>query len=316
MKPAKLRALTGAFDRSGGDAPDDGDGIDAATLLRLRSLLGELSAAGAPAELEALGRELRAHSGEIHAAATAWIGLVEALVQDAEGRHPKPRRGALKLEEVKWVVAYLLRREKVRIPGLPRFLDPLVDDALADLTVDSLVAVLNDHGLLKGTPVTRRARLSGEVRWIARQLARPIELLLRPLGRLAGAVYTALRFRRVTSPAMRSALAAVDRQIDSGESGLFDSVSSLVSWLAAHRSVVAAAAQLVGIAVNEAETFASLDGAGKKRFAENSVLAVLSDLGIGNGPFGGVVVGFFVDVAIDGIVGVFNERGFFSHRST
>ena len=99
-----------------------------------------------------------------------WSDILESLVQDAEGRHPQGGRGSLKLKEVKWVVAYLLNRERIHVPGLPTSLEPFFIDVFTDIAVNALVAVLNDHELLKGQMCRRRLDVGapsggGRTRW-------------------------------------------------------------------------------------------------------------------------------------------------------
>lgn len=314
MKALKLSALsTLGLYRPSPAVP----GLDeevAEALREVRYLLGQLSGADVRGELTALARQLSDHSGELRAAILVWVDVIESLVQDAEGRHPRPGRGTLKLAEVKWVVAYLISSGRFRIPRVPSALQPLVADVLADVTVNAFVALLKDHELLVGLTVSRSTRLSGAARWWWHQLWRPVAWVLRPLGNGLSKMYVALRFHRPASPALRSALAALG-EVDAGSASVFSAIESFVSWLAANPDVIGALSRLIGLAVTEVERWSSLDGPGKKRLAEDVIVDALADFGVGEGVGGSVVVRAVVDIAVDAVVAIFNKREFFTHSA-
>ncbi|HXW80346.1 MAG TPA: hypothetical protein VEJ84_12650, partial [Acidimicrobiales bacterium] len=114
MKQLKRSVLSVLASGSAPVAVGDGQvGIGAATIDEVREALSELSEAGTWDELSALGHELYENRGEIRQSLLVWWDVLESLVQNAEGRHPQEGRGSLKLKEVKWVVAYLLNRERI-----------------------------------------------------------------------------------------------------------------------------------------------------------------------------------------------------------
>lgn len=303
-----LAYLSGVEERAGGAA------FDAVTLRHIRNLLSELTADGAEKEFLAVFREIESHADELSAAALAWIRLVEVLAQDTEGRHTGRGRGALKSDEVKWVLAYLLRSGRFRLPRVPYFLQPLAIDVFADITIDALVALLNDYDLMSGRQTSRSSRFWGSVRWIGHRLSSPFVPLFEWLGTLSADLYTAIRFRRAVSPAMRSALAAVEEQgLITQQARLFNEITGLAHWLWQHKGVLVTLARLVGIAITETERFVRLDGPGKKAYAEELVFAVLEDAGLGEGLIGSTLLRTGVDVVIDGVVGIFNDRGLFTH---
>ena len=304
MKQLKRSVLSAL---ANGGTPANGStsqvGISAATIEEVRQALSELNAAGTWDELAALGHQLSDNRGTLRQSLLVWADVLESLVQDAEGRHPQDGRGALKLKEVKWVVAYLLNRERVRVPGLPTALQPFFVDVFTDVAVNALVAVLNDHELLTGVPVSPAARRWGTFRWWTHALwswlSTPLNWVWQRFGSWLSSFYTAVRFSRPTSPTVRFALASLDKQQSPAQTGVLDNLASFMTWLAAHNEVVTAFARIVSIAVTEAERFVSLDGPGKKQYAENTVMAVLNELGIGQGILGSVLVRAGVDVAID-----------------
>jgi hypothetical protein len=322
LKRSVLAALA-----SGGDPVDLGNGqvgvssgrIDRGTIDQVRRALDELDAAGTWDELLALGNELYEHRGTLRQSLLVWTDVLESLVQDAEGRHPQSGRGGLKLKEVKWVVAYLLNRERINVPGLPKVLQPFFVDVFTDVAVNALVAVLNDHELLKGTAVSPAARRWGAFRWWVHALGHWLSVPLNWVGQRFGAwlssFYIRLRFSRPASPTVRFALASLGEQESPKKTGALTDLASFVSWLANHREVVTAFARIVSIAVTQAERFVSLDGPGKKQYAENAVMAVLNELGIGRGILSSVLVRAGVDVAIDALVAVFNKRDYFVHTT-
>ena len=294
-------------------------GISAATIEEVRQALSELNEAGTWDELSALGRELYDNQGTLRQSLLVWSDILESLVQDAEGRHPQGGRGSLKLKEVKWVVAYLLNRERIHVPGLPTSLEPFFIDVFTDVAVNALVAVLNDHELLKGTDVSSAARRWGTFRWwthaLWRWLTIPWNWVWERFGGWLSSFYVRLRFSRPASPTVRFALAALNEQERPNKTGVLNDLASFLTWLARHHEVVTAFARIVSIAVNEAERFISLDGPAKKQYAENTVMAVLNELGIGQGIVGAVLVRAGVSVAIDALVAVFNKRDYFVHKT-
>jgi hypothetical protein len=303
-------------DAGGADALPGSGGLDARTLSEVRHLLGELAGAGASDELVALGRELAGHAGEMRQATLVWIDVIETLVQDAEGRHGARGRGAVKRREITWVVEYLLRTERLRIPDVPAALQPVAIDLCAEVSIRALVTVLDDHALLMGRPAARSARVAATLRWSWHQFWRPLELVSGPIARWLSRPYSAVRYHRALSPTLQSALAALEEtNAASSGRGTFDALESLFRWLAEHPEVVGALSRLVSIAVTEAERWSALDGPSKKRLAEDIILGVLRDLGLGQGLLGSTIAQVSVDVAVDAIVGVFNKRHFFLHAN-
>jgi hypothetical protein len=306
--------------------PDNGEvgtgaqvGISPGTIDQVRQALADLDAAGTWDELQALGSELYEHQGALRQSLLVFADVLESLVQDAEGRHPQSGRGGLKLKEVKWVVAYLLNRERIDVPGLPKALQPFFVDVFTDVAVNALVAVLNDHELLKGTQVSPAARRWGDFRWwlhaLWRWLSVPLNWIWQRFGSWLSSFYVRVRFSRPASPTVRFALASLGEQESPKKTGALADLASFVSWLAHHHEVVTAFARIVSIAVTQAERFVSLDGRGKKQYAENTIMAVLGELGIGRGIISSVLVRAGVDMAIDMLVAVFNKRDYFVHRT-
>ncbi len=112
MAPPQLKQLKRSVlsALANGGTPANGStsqvGISASTIEEVRQALSELNAAGTWDELAALGHQLSDNRGTLRQSLLVWADVLESLVQDAEGRHPQDGRGALKLKEVKWVVAY------------------------------------------------------------------------------------------------------------------------------------------------------------------------------------------------------------------
>lgn len=311
----KIEGAKGALWDEVGPAQADSP-FDPETVQHVRALLAELTDDGAEAEFLAVSQELLSHASELTDVAKAWIRLVEVLVQDAESRNRHDKRGTIKSGEVKWVLAYLLRTGRFQIPQVPSYLQPLAIDVVADLTINAVVGVLDDHDLKTGSPVRRVTRFAGSLRWMAHQAGRPFQGLLNWLGTQAARLYTAIRFRAKVSPAMRSALAAVEEKgLVEQEQHLFDEVSQFFNWLATHGDVVTTLARLVSLAVTETERFVHLDGPGKKAYAEGLVFTVLQDAGVGQGLIGSTLLRWGVDVAIDSFVGIFNDHKMFAHSS-
>ena len=313
----KLRYAIGydAGYRDGGDRDDRAEAeqlpFDAETVHEIGRLLEKVTEGDSEERLITLLNDLLADRAELEAAAVAWVDLIEVLVQSAEPRYKERGRGGLKKEEVKGVVLYLLRTGRFELPQVPDYLQPVIVDAIADFTVDAIVKLANENGLwvVSGSP-----RVTAPELW--HRLKRGMLVLLTPLARVASWIYLRARFPARVSPALRTALANLERDgmIGSGPT-MLERKFEVVLWIGRNRDALVAGVQLVGLVAEEVEQFLELGGEEKKVAARELVLAVLEELGWV--PQSAILEGKLVaviDAAIDGVVHLFNKRGKFVHR--
>ncbi|HEX8967759.1 MAG TPA: hypothetical protein VF937_07765 [Chloroflexota bacterium] len=285
-----------------------------ALIWRLRQLLGEAMSGGTDRELIAVLNSLVTNRDSIERAIVAWVDLIEVLVQDAEQRYgSQPHRGSLKSADVRAVMRYLLRpgRLTLELPHVPPELEPFVTEVIVQWSVDAVVEVANSYGLW--VDMQPEQQLTGLGRWLAQTFA-PV---LRGVGNLALWAWERLYPPPTLSPALRSAVEAVEREsLIAQQPAVITSIGAAFTWIGQHRTNIVAAVQLVAAVVNEAETFANLSGAEKKAYAHDLVFAVLEEAGL-HVPDGllRAKLSAIVSAAIEALVHVFNKRNKFTHRS-
>lgn len=307
----KRRLLDTVERGSGATRGPKSPGVPIGTVREIAHLLRELAGSGVIDELLTVGRGIETRAPELGHTFQAWAEVVDTLVHDAETRHPRGR-GDLKRREVKWVVRYLLESEEIQFG--PVLLRPLLIDAAADIMIDGLVVVLKDHDALVAGDASKMVRATGTMRWWWFRLGQALGWVARAVGAALGRLYVALRFHRPVSPVLRSALAALEQDRKEGRAAhLVEPFVELFEWLGQHPDVFRTASRLVALSVSEAEQFSTLDGPDKKAYAENTIMAVLQDIGMASGILGSVITRVFVDLAIDAVVTVFNKQGIFEH---
>ncbi len=184
----------------------------------LRRLLGEALEDGMGKELANALNSLAQHSDDIQMSVIAWVELIEVLVQNAETRYgSKSGRGALKASEVKSVMRYLLRADRLNIPKVPAFIEPVIIDLLVDWSIEVVVSILNESGRIWVTndpaPRSWTCRLTIPFHWVAKAVSRITWPLWYPLAKLGVYIWQALRYRRPPfRPKLRSALKLVERE--------------------------------------------------------------------------------------------------------
>jgi hypothetical protein len=283
---------------------------------KVRRLLREAAGAGAHEDLFRALNMLAANGPAIERAVIVWVDLISVLVQDVERRYGAGSgKGALKREEVKATMQYLLRSDRIDIPCVPEFLEPLVIDVLVGWSIDVVVLVSNRHGLwgeVAPRPTPGR-RLLTFLATRGRKLVLP---LLRPLGWLAGAIHKMGRAEANISPDLKAALEAVEREgllFKSGDSFLF--LGNTLAWIGQHRQSIIASTELVFTAVREAEKFISQSGAQKKAYARDLIFVALNELGFV--PRTGLLSAFIdslISTGIEAAVHMFHKRNAFTHR--
>ena len=271
-----------------------------------------------PERLAAVIRNLAEHSGDIEKAVVVWVRLIEILVQNAD-RGRATGQGALKKSDVKAAVHYIISSNQFEVPLLPRYLQPLILDFLADWTIEMIVFETNRYGLWAEEPPEPVTIFS-----ILRMAIKRFKVWTRPfwdwIGGILAVIYTAVRYSEPLSPELKKALEDVEAQgffIDKRD--FLKTGVETVIFIGTHGTQVIAIGHVVFGAVREAERFANLSGPEKKQYAQDAVLTVLAELGfpVDSGIIGAIIRSL-VDGAIESAVDIFNRRApeMFASRRT
>jgi hypothetical protein len=289
--------------------------IPAETIWELRRLFAQLTAPGAEDALTAALNWVVAHRQTISSAAIAWIDLLEQLVQGTEPRYGAKGRGKLKKEEVKTALSYLLRNQRVEIPNVPSYLQPVAIDIVADFAIDAIVSVSNKNRLW--VTDKRRPSVSEFYRRLKDGLGAILGPIFEPFGRLAAWIYFRLRYPAPISPALRNALAAAQKSMAVQDTQRpIEQVFRLKLWIGENSQTLVALVQLATAAVQVVEEFRDAPGEVKKAYAKQIAFEVLRDLGFDTrSHFFTVIVEAILDIAMDSAVHLFHKREVFVHRT-
>lgn len=297
-----------------GVSPGEGSSFNPATLLKIRRLVEEVSSGGLVEELSKTLNVVAENLPDIGNAALAWIDLVRVLVEHTEGRYKGSHKGALKASEVKSVLLYLLKIERVHLPGIPSYIEPIIGDLGADIAIRIIVTLANANGIFIDT--SRRHSFRDVLLWPLYWLANVTRPLWRPLLRLASRIWIALRYHAPISPVMRGALAEIERQgVLPARGDLEKQFQQVILWSTTHEQVLDAGIKLVTIVVQETEQFVHLNGRAKKAYASDLVIAVMDELGVSHGLLVSAGVRVVVSIAIDMVVHLFKQWSIFPEGS-
>lgn len=278
------------------------------TAWRLRRSYQQASEGADPEALADLIGALGAATDEALRAIPPWINLIEALAQHAEARFGD-HKGALKAEQVKAAMAYLMSRS--RSPAIEALqIDPLVLSAVLDLSIDFVVMLLNRHSLWTGQPERAGAvtplALPGQ--WLIQVWRWGLEQGLRLVARL----HAWLTPRTVLNPAVQ---AAADHLLQEFRGDPFAPVATVVTLtrlLSRNRKQVAAIADIISAACSEAEQLIHLPGPAKKAYAHDLIVVFVEQYAGRelSAPMR-AILDVVTDPLIDAVVGIFNKRGHF-----
>jgi hypothetical protein len=281
------------------------------TQAELQRLLGLLPTAMGPGMAEEIGALLQmvaSNSDQIERGVSAWIGLIEVLVQSSERRQRKGG-GSLKKAEVKSAMHDILSSSRFQLPSIPRYLQPVVIDFFVDWSIDALVSAANGYQLWDyqaPEPPSFRTALNG--------LLRRAVGLLRPffecVAALVAWIYVQLRYWAPLTPELREALDKVERDgLITNKQALMRSGTELVIFVGQHGKEVTALFQLVFEAVREAEFVAGMSGPQKKEYATSLILAVLQELGFPiSSPLFSAIARAVISGAIESALNIFKKR--------
>jgi hypothetical protein len=291
--------------------------FDPAVLLRAERLVRQLNDKGQVDRLLALLNTLVRNQATIERTIIVWVDLIDALVHTTEGRFNGHQRGELKAAEVKHVLWYLLRSSRLDIPNVPRPLQPLIVDVIASWTINSVVALTNDHALWGREHDYGHQSPYEIVLWLWHRFGQVTQPIWAPLAALADRIWVAVEFRAPLSPAIQAALHAIEADsLMVTERQVVSELVRLKISIAQNSDAIIAGVQLVGIAVDQTEKFASLPGPGKQQYARELVLEVLKELGFDtSNPLLSIAVEVIVNNTIDATVRLFNDRGHFASHA-
>ena len=279
--------------------------------VELWRLLGLARAAMGPGMAEELGailRTLTANSDQIERGISAWIGLIEVLVQGSESRRPEGG-GALKKAEVKSAMYDILSSSRFQLPSIPRYLQPIIIDFFVDWSIDALVSAANGYQLWDyeaPVPSSLRTFVDGVLNR-ALKFARPF---LEWSAELIAGIYSRLRYWAPLTPELRAALDKVERDgLIANKQDLMRQGTELVIFVGQHGEQVTALFQLVFEAVREAEFISELSGPQKKDYAINLIMEVLEELGFPvDSPLFSAITRAVIGGAIESALDIFKKR--------
>jgi len=288
-----------------------------ATLFRIKERLRDIAGDDWEKTVVVDGKAVLAKAANGRRILVAWISVVESLAQIAEVECAG-RSGADKKLWVKAIARRLYRKERLSLPMVPRWAEPLVIDGLVDIGIDFVVA-LNDRDNSWQHTKVRRSGFLRRLWWSLPLLFAPLKRLLRalvqPLLRLGVRLYVAwadLRLRLAPiPPGLEQALKEVDTSgVKRDIAALEDFVTDQTDWLRNNRQRIMALLDLAADAAQEAEWYAGLDGPAKKAYATDLLLAVLADAGVKPmTALGDSLIRFGVDQVIEAVVLLMNKRG-------
>jgi hypothetical protein len=304
--------------RAAGQRPDEPDPFDFPDLFaRIHRLCERLDGEDIAEFLTVLDDFMP----ELRDAAIAWVDLLHILIQDAETRYRRKGQGQLKKDEVKTVVIYLIRADRCDIPGVPRYLEPLVVDVVVDVLVDSIVAFLNlnKHRDLNWDVGRSNRTLYELFRRVKRVVVAVLEfVIVRPVSWVVSRIYFAFHRPSRLTPALRSAVEAVnEHSLTVRRKGLLEWIANIGTWIGHNRHAVVEGVQIVTIVVDSVEAYADLDGPAKKVIARRFVYDVLDEFGFDySNPVVKVKLDAGIGFAIDSVVHLFHRRDLFERRTT
>lgn len=290
-------------------------------IARLRLRLHRIAGDNWEDEVVTHGRQVLAMAASSHRAVIAWVSLIESLVQGAEAELAG-RSGAEKKAVVKIIARRLYRKERLSLPHVPAWAEPMVIDVLVDVGIDAVVALTDHHNHWAVAPEERPVRGWSPLHLLWTAFAAAKELLgrlLRPLLRLAGHIYTVVTDLLRRAIPIPSGLQAALREVDTAEIARdindFNAfLEEAVGWVTTNKGRILALIELIGDVVKTAEELLE-DGAQRKVYARQLMLLVLEETGIYTGRgIGALLIELAVDQAIDAVVHLFNKRGTFHHR--
>lgn len=253
---------------------------------------------------------------EMREAFVAWTNLLEVLVQETEIDYgTAPGRGRIKASQVKAVaIRVLVDQPGLRIPRVPPFLTPLLVEAVVDVAVDAVVLVLNRNSLWE--PAPRGPFKGGFFTWVFRSLLSLGRRFMRwaPIVRLGDWLRRVARWwvfqSHPVSPAVQAALDRISRTEGATLDRVLRRKVKAVEWIADNARAVVALVDVVAVAVQEAEWFASLSGREKKEFVTEMVVEFLYELELigGDGTLSNILARRVLDMVIDAVHSVFDRR--------
>lgn len=284
---------------------------------KVRHTFQNFAEGGADAELFVIFKSLAAHRNQVQRAIVVWTDLLEILVQKAEERHDTaPGKGQLKAAEVKASVQYLFRSDRIDIPHVPQFLEPIILDSVVSWSVDAIVLMANRYGFWSATVVA--AKPSAGRRFLTAIWA-PIRKFvlwsMKPFGWMVERIYMLLKSPYAISPELKAALDAIEHEgMLFRDKNFLSATMDLFEWAGSHSKALMGVVEVTFAVVQEVEGALELKGSEKKAYARDLVFAVLAEFGFTQREgLMFILMETVVDGVIDGAVHILNKRGVFKH---
>ncbi len=275
------------------------------SLWRVRRDLEQLSRDEFLHDVKGLVEELTAH--ELRRTLRSWVDLIETLAQQAEVYHGSASgRGHHKHRHLKSALLYLLWRSDLKLPRVPRFLDPMIFDLLVDFAISSVVRLINRGDLWCEAPEqpALRARL---LRPPATVLGGLVQAASRLLSRI---VWAAVLWLNPVSPPMKTVIDEFFRVNPDAVRGSLRASLTLVEFTVNHLRELAVVFDLVATAVLEATHLLETDPSHRRLYARELVLATVEDL-VGlpsRGSLGYQLLVAGIDLGVDAATFLFRKR--------
>jgi hypothetical protein len=265
---------------SGPSAPTKQQTRLLADVQSVANLLRKAKGSGLEDELFKLLQALTENRDQVERAFVVWVDLLEVLVQQTEVQFgPQKGAGALKAEEVKATIWYLLRTKKFNFPDVPQQVQRLIAEVFSGWVIDAVVAACNGYGLWQQpgpSPSFWKSFLDRVWKW-----------LWKVFGGVASAIASGIeniidlsQQRVVIGPNLQAALDAVEKDgMIASSGGLVRDLIEILVWIGSHSEQVIATFKVVLEAVQQAESFLTMTGPDKKVYATDLVMAVLEEMG-------------------------------------
>jgi len=225
--------------------------------------------------------------------------------------------GPLKLREVRGATFYLLYRSShgLTIPGLPRFITPLVIQVAIRGAVEFVIALVNssdpDRSLWRSAVGVAAMRQTRKPR---RPILTFYELLNRA-GEWFVNLVIAWAFRPPTmSLSVRRKVEAIARGWDAHADSdrppiqqIGEHIVAVLQWFGTHGHEMRAAVDALSIAIHWTADLSAASEAERRQVIEGALILYFEDRGVG-GPYFRFMLRVVLDIALDAVIHLYRKR--------